>query len=505
MRKLVRRYVSAWLLLVLLAACISAYADEELPAQYGDRPKNADRVKDIHEANLARYKGVADVLVLPGLVARRKEKRVEIMAESTGLGDGTVIEFLLIDQGSGKGYEALLWSFAKPSDVHKALMFIGMAPGEPFNPAKLRFWSKGERVLLSVAAEDNGREDVPPKRLESLVLDKTREETLPAAGFVFAGSFMADNRGEKPGRVYAADVFEPRSVASLYNDPTAVLDVPRRARRSDVYGSLVVGPEYDFAKNELLSIVLEPEYKDGRKRVKDLVLNVRRSEVKGRKGGGLGETSGPASAMEFLLTDKAGKAMSEKPELPAVLGVFDSLIRGGQDPYVSVRFDAALRLADVRKVCRVIALIDTDSGIRVEPPAPGQLYYEAFLPGAQWLDREGRIIQPWELRLARKNGKVSGTLTLYESVWEGDGSAAKLKVTTFDVKTPQSLRDRLDADAARRKEAGRRPGAPVLLVFADANLTYGKLMDFISPAFTTHNIVHVFLEPEADGKPKQPK
>jgi len=489
-----QRFLSAWLLVLLPAAHLAAQeypadaARENLPAQFGDRPKHAARAKTAYEGNLAKYEDTDNVLVLPGLVADRKARRVEVMAEATGLDCETIVEFLLIDAGSGKGYEALLWSFARPSDVHRALEFIGIKPGKPFCPAKLRFWPKGERVVASVAAMhdlddgvDSSDGDVPT-RLERLVIDRSTGKSLPEVGFVFAGSLMVDNPGEKSGRAYAADVLDPKSVASIYNDPAAVLDVPRRARQGAVYGTQIVGPQYDYAKHELVKIVLEPEYSDDRRRVMDMVLEVRRS----------------ASNVQFMLTDAAGKAMTQKPQLPDVLGIFNTLIRQGHDPFVSVRFDATLPLAEVRRVCRFIAAIDSESGIRVEPPAPGQLYYEALLPDVELLNRESRIIDPWELHLVRSRAKaeekITAALTLHESVF-ADGNS-KPKTTTFHVETPDALRRQLDADAARRKAAGRRPGPPVLLVFADANLTYATLVDFLGPALTTHNIIHVFLKSE---------
>jgi len=100
------------------------------------------------------------------------------MAEATGLTEGTTLDFLLIGPSSGRGYEELAWSHARPSDVHKALEFIGMRPGQPFSPAKLRFWSKGERVRLTVGPIE-ADELIP---FENLVTDKTIGEPLPADG-----------------------------------------------------------------------------------------------------------------------------------------------------------------------------------------------------------------------------------------------------------------------------------------------------------------------------------
>ena len=308
------RFAATCLLLLLLLAARAA-AQGEPPANYGDRPKHADRVKSNYENNLAKFKGMPDVLVLPGLIANRKEQRVQIMAEATGLTEGTTLDFLLIGPGSGRGYEALAWSHARPSDVHKALEFIGMRPGQPFNPAKLRFWSKGERVRLTVGPME-ADELIP---FESMVTDKNTQEPLPADGFVFTGSYMVTMPGERSQRVYAADFLQPQSIASIFNDPIAVLDVPRHARLSEVYGTQVVSPEYDFERNELLSIVIEPEYKDGRRRVRELNLDIRPSSPENTPQ----EPVSPQAAtvgntlanFEFLLTDAAGKSISENRDL----------------------------------------------------------------------------------------------------------------------------------------------------------------------------------------------
>lgn len=489
-------YLTRWLvptvpLLLLLAARPAAQEDFTTPAagddqdRFGNTPSHADRARVAYKSNLERYKGAKDVLVLPGLVARRREKRVEIMAEATGMAEGAIVEFLLIDQSSNRGYEALLWSFARPSDVHKALVFIGMQPGIPYDPAGLRSWPKGERVILSVAA-DGLRGSL---RLERMVLDKTKDEPLPEDGFVFTGSYTVPRRGDRSRRDYAADVLGAKSIASIFSDPAAVLDVPRPVLQSEVYGKLVVSSEYDFAANELVTIVLEPEYKDGRLRVKDLVLHV------GRPSAAPAAAGSPGGARPlFVLTDAKGKTLTEKPSLPAALAALDAFARKGHDACVSVRFDAGLRLADVRTVCRVLAVIDVIGGVRIEPPAAGQLYYKAFLPNSRLLDRRKRVSQPWELRLVRQGGAITGLLAWYDMVYTDDKPDPELKVTRFDVITPEALRDRLDAAAARRKRAGKRPRAREILVFAEGELAYGRLVEFLGPALATHKAVHVFLD-----------
>ena len=68
------------------------------------------------------------------------------------------------------------------------------------------------------------------------------------------------------------------------------------------------------------------------------------------------------------------------------------------------------------------------------------------------------------------------------------------KRTVLDVADPEAVRTRLDADAERRRKAGKSPVPPVLLVVAGPSLTYGQVMDFVTPALGTHGTVYVFME-----------
>jgi hypothetical protein len=108
-----------------------------------DRPKLGDQVAARDTANGLTHADNPDILVLPGLVADRRGKHVDLMIESTGLGANEACEYLLVGPGSDHAYEALLWSFASPADIHTALRFIGMPTGSPFDPSSLRYWSKG--------------------------------------------------------------------------------------------------------------------------------------------------------------------------------------------------------------------------------------------------------------------------------------------------------------------------------------------------------------------------
>lgn len=456
--------------------------------------ENCERVQQVYATQVNRYKTDRNKLVLPGLIADRGRQRVDILAESTGLASNRIVEFLLISQASRHGYEAIAVSFAKPSDIHQALVFIGMQPGEPYNPQQTRVWPKGERVLMSCVAGAGATST--PVRVEKLVLDTRTGQALPETGFVFTGSRMVPAGNGSAGKEYGADVCEPQAIASIYNDPYAVLDVARMARQSDVYGTQVANPKCLLPKGALLTVSLEPEYKDSRKRVKDLILEADPAVPASKTVSGQ-KPSRPDAEPEpvaFKLQDLAGKNLLKEPGLPGVRQALESLVGQGCDPFVSVRFGRELRLDAVRQACRIVAALDNESAMRVEPPSVGQLYYRAFLADEQWRKREGRSGQPWELVVAQKGGTLCGKLILVENPGWGEMPDAALKITEFDISDSLALRRKLEADAASRKLENKQPHLPVVLVFADPALSYGRLTEFINPVLSSSYVIYVFLQ-----------
>jgi len=97
----------------------------------------------------------------------------------------------------------------------------------------------------------------------------------------------------------------------------------------------------------------------------------------------------------------------------------------------------------------------------------------------------------------------------HDARWLPDRTEPELTRRTFETATPVDVRKRLEADARERREAGKRQPPDVLLIYAPADLAYGELLDFIGPALTYHNTVHIFLdapapEPEEPEAPEEP-
>ena len=418
----------------------------------------------------------SDILELPGLKADRNTRQVWVEGRTTGIRALDPVEFFLISANSGHAYEALALSSAKPGDIHKALEFIGMAPGRPYDVRAMRFWPKGERVRMTFFQGTNAG-----IRAERLIMDKRAGAPLSESGLVFVGSRMEKNSTTGVDE-YAADVRAPNSIAANYNEPTTVLDVPRQALQGDMYRNQTANPDHLFPTNTSLRILLEPEYADGTRRVLDLLLAM---EPAGGTGG---------SAMDEVVFSASEGNTSRASRVPVqdVLRLFSQEAEKGRDPFVQLRFSPALPLKTVKALCGIMATIETEKGIRVEPPEPGTLYYKAFLPNDGYKDRSRRPSQPLELYLELADGKTTATLVQIDQLWRDDIVYPDLRIQPHPLKGPGELAGTLKA---------LKSEMPVMLIFAAEDLMLSQLMDFMTPAIVKDfPTVHVFL----DAAPKPP-
>jgi hypothetical protein len=132
--------------------------------------------------------------------------------------------------------------------------------------------------------------------------------------------------------------------------------------------------------------------------------------------------------------------------------------------------------------------------VRIEPPPPGQLYYKAFMPDRDLLDRDARFYHPWELALSEKDGAVSGKLLRINSVYRNGATKSELEIAEVSVSSPQDLRKELEAEAERTKKTKTMAKPPVIMVFAPASLKYGQLIKFLELALPTHKTIHVYVD-----------
>jgi hypothetical protein len=474
------RLVAFFLVAFMTSASVRAqFGPEPPPRPAGDAAHDpaAIAARKTYDENLARYRGNPDYLVLPGLLANKKEKWVRLAAKATGITPNDPLEFWLIPPDAGKEYEALAVGLVKPSDVHKALEFIGMRAGRPVDPMANQYWPKGERVFMTFHWDDppakEGEKPTPRQaRAEQLVIDVRTKKPLPSEGLVFTGSYIIPSEDGGPDR-YAAEAIDPHSIAADFNCRASVLDVPRQAVQGDNYGLQKLNPEYHLAANQPMAVMLEPEYRDGRKRVCDLSLTV-----------SLPPGVANIQAGRFVLADARGKTLNAQPTLIHALAEFDRLTESGRDPFVTLHVDDQLTLASVRELYTLLSQLDNEKGIRIDAPPPGQLYYRAFFPREQWRDRKKRLGRPWELHLALKDQALAATLILPADEIDDNNGLGDL---SFEIHTPQELAQTLVEKSDRFSR--------VVYIFAPADLKYGQLMGLIRPALTTHPMMYVFPPP----------
>jgi len=450
----------------LLLCTPIALADE--PAEKPDLAAIAS--KQAYDQNLKQFQDNPDYLVLPGLLANRKDKSVRLYARATGLGAGDPVEFFIIPADSGKDYESLTVAFVKPSEVNRALQFIGMKPGRAVNYNANQYWPKGERVLMTVewANPENQRRGQPNLhrvRAEELILDTRTKKPLSLTGLVFTASYTI--KPEDGGKeMFAADVSDSRSISSVYNERSTVIDLPYQWPQGQVYGSLKPNPDHKLEAGAPIQILLEPEHKDGKTRVRDLTLKVLQKD-------------------HFTLLDSSNKPIASDIDLVHLLAEFGKFTETAQDPFVTIDVAPNLNLQQVQEFFSLIQTLDRETGIRVEAPPPGQLYYRAFFPDEQWRDRTKRLGRPWELHpnVGNANGSLCGTLTLPADDIDNNGGKGDLK---FIVNSPEELAKTLKEKSDRWSQT--------VYIFTPPDIKYGGLLDFIHPAMKTHPGVYVFLE-----------
>ncbi len=442
--------------LVLLLACRPVPADDEDAI----RAANIAFVNQWHAANVAAAESAPHLHILPRVQVDMEARTVSFYAEATGIGARDPIEFFLIGEESGNAYEAVAVALAAPADIDKGIALLGLPKGRGANPAQMQFWPKGERVIMTFDG----------LRAESFLLDSRTGQPLPTRGLVYTSSQHGRTEDGEP--VIAAQVRPPFAIAANYNEPDAILDVPWQAPQTAVYQHQAHNPERLMKGGERILVVMTPEYADGRRRVQDLRLMLSQAED---------SRPGLAGARFSLDNRTAGVILLENAAIDRLTATFADLVTNGQDPFVEVHISDNVPLKTAREVATVLRTIDSENGIRIEPPPPGTLFYQAFTPNEAFRDRADRYMQPWELHLDQAGAAV---LTRIDEHWKR--GEPKPDITTEDI--PVAHAQALVAVLTTQNTDVRG-----IYVFAPPALTVGRMMEQLRPALSTHPHVHVYL------------
>ena len=180
-------------------------------------------------------------LVEADLAAREVRVPAEVVVVDVPL------EFVLVVAGTAD-HETVLRTTARPSDLHAALLALGLEPGSPARwdeDAQRWLAPSGAAVDFSVIPE--GGPEVP---VESWVRAINGGGPMPPRTWVFAGSYVGDDGA------YAADL--TGLIAGLANFESNTLDLPELASASSPALLWEIDPEAAPPSGTPATLVIRP-------------------------------------------------------------------------------------------------------------------------------------------------------------------------------------------------------------------------------------------------------
>lgn len=174
----------------------------------------------------------------------------EIRVDCETLRPKMPLEFFCVTAG-GNEHESVLRTRAKPSNIHTALLLLGLQPGEPVKfseSTKKWFPPHGPPLTISVEFVKDGKTiRVPASRL---MRDLHTQKSAPPMTWVFTGSRVM------PDGVYAADV--TGYVVTVVNFELSMVDVPRIASEAQETLDWEVDPDMVPTAGMPMTMIIQP-------------------------------------------------------------------------------------------------------------------------------------------------------------------------------------------------------------------------------------------------------
>jgi len=195
----------------------------------------------------------AKVGKLPHIAVDAKAKEIRVDCEAVKA--DYPLEFLAVLTNTNE-YEALVRSDAKPSDLHLALLMIGLTPGTPVHYSEsTKTWQPptGPPVDIWFEYQKDGKSmKVPAYRWMRDV--KTKKEATPMT-WVFTGSKVMDDHS------YAADT--TGCLVGVINNELSVLDVPALKSRALESREYERNPDLIPPTGTVVTMILTPASDQG--------------------------------------------------------------------------------------------------------------------------------------------------------------------------------------------------------------------------------------------------
>lgn len=435
-----------------VAALLLAFITSEPIAPDGAAPTAKPSALSTFEQVLSDIQTSERFWTAPYVIADIETQTVLVWGDHAGMIPGDPLEFFVISEKSGHDYEALMVSYAHPSDIQKALEKIGLSAGGPVDTDNHRFWPRGDRVLASFifAREDEGT----PVEMKAEAFCVWQGNPMPVMPWVFTGSPMLPSRENEAEKVYAADAFSPNSIASTFNLRATVFDLPLQGSKTAVYGDFILDPEWTLAEGRPMFLKLRPAP----------------------------ATTFPAEVdVRLHLSKKGITAEGIRDFNPEDLADVGALLTDTPDTiyFLTVDFHDDLSVTDATALARELQLLEqVTENIRINPPPVGQMFYKSFVPDPRFRDRQKRPSQPIELHIGSEKAAVMDL----EEIW-GDSRIPDIVETQLDFNTPENW-VRYITNLIDRK--------PVLFVYAPADMPLDEVRKWTEPVLEFFPVVFVY-------------
>jgi biopolymer transport protein ExbD len=188
----------------------------------------------------------------PGISVDVKTKQIRVDCQALNV--DIRLEFFCVLNGTNE-HESILRTAAKPSDIHTALLMLGLTPGSPIRYSEAaQKWIPPHGPPLHISCEyvKNGKTvRVPAYRM---MRDANTKKVPNAFTWIFAGSRVMDD-----GK-YAADV--TGYVVSLVNFDLTLIDVPELASNANETLEWEYNPDTVPKTGTPVTMIIEPAGND---------------------------------------------------------------------------------------------------------------------------------------------------------------------------------------------------------------------------------------------------
>jgi hypothetical protein len=185
---------------------------------------------------------------LPHINVDVKAKQVRVDCQMLGV--EAPLEFFCVLQGTNE-HESVLRTSAKPSNIHLALLMLGLEPGAPVRYSEAaKKWLPPHGPPLSIAVEfqkDGKLVHLPATRLMRSI--KTKQE-MSQHPFIFAGSQLG------PDGAYAADI--TGYIVSIVNFDLSLIDIPQIASNANETLEWQVNKDLAPDAGASVTMIIEP-------------------------------------------------------------------------------------------------------------------------------------------------------------------------------------------------------------------------------------------------------